>query len=134
MTCLYFNVLIICCYIFLYLLFFTSCESSDSHVPRLSPCLCWFPPSPSTSQQQILSYLWAWLATAVCEVERPRLGFVEQAGQGLCFQWGMLPHKSCPVGCREVYPPPQRCNCIKNIGRLTQMRDFSPQRCQGGQL
>ena len=64
------------------------------------------PPSPSTSQQQILSYLWAWLATAVCEVERPRLGFVEQAGQGLCFQWGMLPHKSCPVGCREVYPPP----------------------------
>ena len=59
------------------------------------------PPSPSTSQQQILSYLWAWLATAVCEVERPRLGFVEQAGQGLCFQWGMLPHKSCPVGCRH---------------------------------
>ena len=135
MTFLYFHVLIICCYIFLYLLLLSLASLQTRMSLDCLPVCAGSPPSPSTSQQQILSYLWAWLATAVCEVERPRLGFVEQAGQGLCFQWGMLPHKSCPVGCREVYPPPpQRCNCIKNIGRLTQMRDFSPQRCQGGQL
>ena len=62
MTFLYFNVLIICCYIFLYLLFLPLASLQTRMSLDCLPVCAGSPPSPSTSQQQILSYLWAWLA------------------------------------------------------------------------
>ena len=47
---------------------------------------------------------WRWLETTESSGPCPHScasAKLVPVHEGLCFQWGMLPHKSCPVGCRH---------------------------------
>ena len=144
MTFLYFNVLIICCYIILYLLFLPLASLQTRMSLACLPVCAGSPLAPTPRNNIFMRDLRR--RSARWNVQDWVL-FSKQ-GRDFAFSGACCLTKVAlsAVGTKTLTIPdelhltirmrslPPAVQLHQNIDRLTQMMDLSPQRCQGGQL